>query len=241
MNDKIKMIVLGLGAVVGSFVLFMLIFWFVLQSRTGSAAGESAGQTAEGAVAAETGPEAQVSSRSKRVPGGEVLSNADVLGEDIPLEPKVEGYGWAKWGMNIDEVKGLLQQDGVKAVEEYAPENSDFASVAVLNPDQERFKVEYQFYNKNLFHVEVYYSDYYKTSSFNAFMAPLMGKYGRPYEQSATVDELGKIILHAKWDTEDSLIELVSYPNGHYALFISSQTTLIQLMDLRKTQERLNL
>ena len=241
MDEKIKMIVIMAGAMVGSFVFFFLIFWLVLPKagpEAGSEAAAESGTTAE--MAGEvTGIQTSTVDRRRRVPGGLQLSAANVLGVNIPAEAKVEGYGWAKWGMNVDTVLARLREEGVEQLVSYRPENSDFASVVDLNPDEYHFKIEYRFYNDRLFHVEVYYSDYYKSNSFNQFLLEKMTEYGRPYEQYATVDELGKVILHAKWDTEDSLIELVGRPEGRFSLFIDSWMTLIQLEEARKTEERL--
>ena len=242
MDEKIKMIAILLG---GTFVLFLITmgaFWIIL--RPGQQQSE-AQKTQSG-----TAPKADASmelldqrslarTRSERVPGGEVLAFADVLGESIPLEVEVSGYGWATWGMTVEQVLARLAEDGVKEPEMFRPEESDITSVVALNPDSKRYKIEYRFYDNRLFHIEVFYSDFFKNNTFNAFLLTKMSEYGRPYEQYATVDEMGSVILHAKWDTEESLIELVSRPNGFYSLFISSQLTLIQLEEARKTEERL--
>jgi len=240
MDEKIKMIALGLGGFVVTFLLSIGIFWIILRP------GEKAvGQPAEsGAPKTDAslellGQEALAKARSERVPGGEVLAFADVLGENIPLEIEVRGYGWASWGMSMDQVLSNLKEQGVRSPEVFQPENTNFASVVALNPDEKRYKIEYRFYNDRLFHIEVFYSDVFKNITFNAFLLTKMTEYGRPYEQYATVDEMGNVILHAKWDTEESLIELVSRPNGYYSLYIDSQLTLIQLGEERKSEERL--
>jgi len=240
MDDKIKMIALVLGGFFITFLISIVIFWIIL-----SPGQQRAVQMAEvGTPQVESpmelsGGRALARAREERVPGGEVLAFADVLGESIPLEVEVHGYDWATWGMGVDEVLSHLREDGVQSPESFSPENSDFTSVVALNPDPKRFKIEYRFYNDMLFHIEVFYSDFLKNTTFNAFLLSKMSEYGRPYEQYATVDEMGKVILHAKWDTEESLIELVSRPNGFYSLFISSQLTLIRLEDARKSEERL--
>ena len=141
--------------------------------------------------------------------------------------------------MRFDDVLTRVQEEGGEYVDVFRAEGSDFASIVALNPDPKRLKVEYRFYLDGLFYVEVFYSDFYQSSPFSSFLLPKMTEYGRPYEEYATVDELGNIILHAKWDTEDSLIELISHPGGNYSLFLSSQLTLIQLEESRKTEERL--
>lgn len=240
MDDKIKMILLGLGGFVVTFLISIGIFWIIL-----SPGQQSAAQIPEGGAAQVESPRelygerSLPEARSDRVPGGEVLAFADVLGESIPLEVEVRGYGWAVWGMSLDDVQSRLKEDGVESPLVYRPENSDFTSMVALNPDPKRYKIEYRFYNERLFHIEVFYSDFFKNTTFNAFLLSKMSEYGRPYEQYATVDEMGVVTLHAKWDTEESLIELVSRPEGFYSMFISSQLTLIQLEEARKSEERL--
>ena len=241
MDEKIKMIAILLG---GTFVLFLITmgaFWIIL-----SPGQQSAAQTPESSAAPQVDASMQLldqrslaRARGERVPGGEVLAFADVLGESIPLEVKIRGYGSATWGMSVEQVLARLAEDGMQSPEMFRPEDSDFTSVVALNPDSKRYKIEYRFYDNRLFHIEVFYSDYFKTNTFNAFLLTKMSEYGRPYEQYATVDEMGSVIFHAKWDTEESLIELVSRPNGFYSLFVSSQLTLIQLEEARKTEERL--
>lgn len=240
MDDKIKVIALGLGGLVVLFMISIGFFWIILSPGQQRAARMAEGGTPLAESSMElSGGRALARAREERVPGGEVLAFADVLGENIPLEVEVHGYGWANWGMSVDEVLSRLREDGVQSPEVFRPENSDFVSVVALNPDSKRFKIEYRFYNDMLFHIEVFYSDLFKITTFNAFLLSKMSEYGRPYEQYATVDEMGNVILHAKWDTEESLIKLVSRPNGFYSLFISSQLTLIQLEEARKSEERL--
>ena len=240
MSDKIKMIALLLGGFLITFLISIVIFWIILSPGQQRAVQMAEGGTPQVESPMElSGGRALARAREERVPGGEVLAFADVLGESIPLEVEVHGYDWATWGMGVGEVLSHLREDGVQSPEAFSPENSDFTSVVALNPDQKRFKVEYRFYNDMLFHIEVFYSDFLKNTTFNAFLLSKMSEYGRPYEQYATVDEMGNVILHAKWDTEESLIELVSRPNGIYSLFISSQLTLIRLEDARKSEERL--
>ena len=240
MDDKIKMIAIGLGGFVVTFLLSIGLFWIILSPGEQSAAqpaGVQAPQTDASLELLDQGSLAKA--RSERVPGGEVLAFADVLGESIPLEVEIRGYGWASWGMSQDQVLSRLKEEGVQSPEVFQPEDSDFASIMALNPDDKRYKIEYRLYNDMLFHIEVFYSDFFKNTTFNAFLLTKMSEYGRPYEQFATVDEMGNVVLHAKWDTEESLIELVSRPNGYYSLFISSQLTLIQLEEARKSEERL--
>jgi len=242
MNDKLKLIIFGLGGMVGSFLLILLIFWLVLSPKAKSEAqmAETEAQAAQATAPAQESPAAPAVEKGQRVPGGEVLEIADVLGQEIPLEPKVTGYGWANWGMSAADVLAHLAQDGVSDTVYYKPTtDSDFSSVVALNPDPERYKIEYRFYNDKLFHAEVFYSDAFKSNTFNSFLLSMMTKYGRPYEQYASVDEAGNVILHVKWDTEDSLIELVARPRGVYSVFIDSQVTLIQLEEARKALDRL--
>ena len=242
MSDKLKLIIFGLGGMVGSFLLILLIFWFVLSPKAKSETqmAEPEAPAAQTATPPQGAPAAPGVEKSKRVPGGEVLEIADVLGQEIPLEPKVIGYGWSEWGMSAADVLAHLAKDGVSDTVYYKPNaDSQFSSVVALNPDPERFKIEYRFYNDKLFHAEVYYSDTYKSNTFNSFLLSMMTKYGRPYEQFAAIDEAGNVILHVKWDTEDSLIELVARPKGVYSVFIDAQVTLIQLEEARKAQDRL--
>jgi len=91
-----------------------------------------------------------------------------------------------------------------------SPANPEFVSLVALNPNPERNKVEYRFYNDQLFHIEVYYSDFYANESFVSFLLNLMSEYGKPYEISTKVDELGNVNLHVRWDTDVSMIEMVS-------------------------------
>ena len=239
MNDKIKLIVLGLGGFVITFGLMIFVFKLVL--APGQKAAEEQMSQPEGAAAptAQTAQPNAESMRNRRVAGGVQIASADVLGENIPLEVNVKGYDWATWGMTLQQVLDHLGQDGVADTVVFRPANTDFVSVVALNPDTKRFKIEYRFYNNTLFHIEVFYSDEYRNNSFNAFLLSMMTEYGRPYEQYATVDEMGYVILHVKWDTEDSLIELVGHPNGRYSLFLDNQLVLIQLEEVRKSEERL--
>lgn len=242
MSDKLKLIIFGLGGMVGSFLLILLIFWFVLSPKAKSEAqmAEPEAPAAQSTTPAQDAPAAPVAEKGKRVPGGEVLEIADVLGQEIPLEPKVTGYGWANWGMSAADVLARLAKDGVSDTVYYKPKpDSEFSSVVALNPDPERYKIEYRFYNDKLFHAEVYYSDTFKSNTFNSFLLSMMTKYGRPYEQYGSIDEAGNVIMHVKWDTEDSLIELVARPKGVYSVFIDSQVTLIQLEEARKAQDHL--
>ncbi len=240
MNDMIKLIVMGVGGAVVSFMLMLGVFWFVLSP------GEDAGAMQPEGGGGDTQPQsasAAAMSRQQRqqsVPGGEVLAFADVLGENIPLEASVDGYGWARWGMSLQEVMTRLGNEGVADTAVYAPpRNREFVSLVALNPDEKRYKVEYRFFDEKLFHIEVYYSDYFENNSFNAFLLSKMSEYGRPYDMNVKVDELGNVILNTKWDTENSLIELVSRPNGRYSLFLDHQIVLYQLGEARKSMERL--
>ncbi len=235
MNNLIKIVVFGLGATIVGFLIFGAIFWFLLSNRgaesaEAATAGEPPAPTAHPAARQESG----------QTPGGDVLAYADVLGGDIPAEPQVSGYDWASWGMTGEQVRQHLDQEGQREIISYSPPGTELTILTVLNPDDRRFKVEYRFHAGGLFYVEVYYSDFYRNQSFNQFLLNMMQEYGRPYEESATVDELGKVVLHAKWDTEASLIELVSRPNGRFSLHLSSQLTMIQLEEARKTEERLS-
>lgn len=236
MNDKIKLIVIGVAGMIGSFVIFFLLFWLILPSGSPGAAVEQP----ESARSAEAVEVARMQSRRDSVvPGGEVLAYADVLGENIPLEPEVNGYRWASWGMPLEEVTARLRTEGVREIQAFSPAGRNFSTVVAVNPDNLRYKVEYRFHNNELFHVQVFYSGQYRNTSFNAFLLDRMREYGRPYEQYARVDEMGNVILHAKWDTETTLIELVSYPSGRYQLYLDRQLTIIQLENQRKEQERL--
>jgi hypothetical protein len=239
MNDMIKMIVMGVGGAVVSFLLILGVFWFVLSPGEDAEAMQPEGDE----TAAAQGASASVMSRTQRqqsVPGGEVLAFADVLGENIPLEASVDGYGWARWGMSTQEVMTRLGNEGVADTAAYKPpRNPDFVSLVALNPDEKRYKVEYRFFKEKLFHIEVYYSDYFENNSFNSFLLSKMSEYGRPYDMNVRVDELGNVILNTKWDTESSLIELVSRPNGRYSLFLDNQIVLYQLGEARKSEERL--
>ncbi len=237
MNDKIKLIVFGVVGLIGSFAVFLAIFWLIFSMRAPAQPAQAEVPAGGQAAAAEI---ARISARrDTTVPGGEVMAYADVLGENIPLEPQVNGYHWAVWGMNLEQVLSGLKQEGVQEIQTYSPEGKNFTCLVALNPDNLRYKVEYRFYANELFHVEIFYSDFYRTTAFNAFLLDRMREYGRPYEQYATVDELGNVILHAKWDTEQTLVELVAHPNGRYSLFLDRQLTIIQLEEQRKAQERL--
>jgi hypothetical protein len=241
MNDLIKKVIIGLGAMVGTFVLFVVIFWFLFSFRAGSAQGEAPAGKETAALA--PAPTVRVrggegTTRGESIAGGDILATADLQGRNIPLEPKIEGYDWAKWGMNFDEVTQHLKDDGVRDIEIYKPEKPDFTNIVALNPDSKKYKVEYRFYNNSLFYVEVYYSDLYRTTPFSAFFGDLMEVYGNPYDKYTTVDELGQVIFHVRWDTEDSLIEFVSRPRGYFSLSLSSQVTIIKLEVLRRTEEK---
>lgn len=242
MSDMVKLIVMGVGGAVVIFLLMLGVFALVLSPDGDAAAGQPEG----GESTAQTTPQQSVAATSmahrarQSVPGGEVLAFADVLGEDIPLEASVDGYGWARWGMSVQEVSTRLGDEGVADTAVYAPpQNPEFVSVVALNPDEKRYKVEYRFYDGRLFHIEVYYSDYFENNSFNSFLLSKMSKYGRPYDMNVKVDEMGNVILNTKWDTENSLIELVSRPNGRYSLFLDHQIVLYQLGEARKSEERL--
>jgi hypothetical protein len=240
MNDMIKLIVMGVGGAVVSFLLILGVFWFVLSPGDDAEAmlpegDQQAAQQQDASASAMSRPQ-----RQQSVPGGEVLAFADVLGENIPLEASVDGYGWARWGMSIRDVMARLASEGVADTAAYSsPRNPKFVSLVALNPDEKRYKVEYRFFEQRLFHIEVYYSDYFENNSFNAFLLSKMSEYGRPYDMNVRVDDLGNVILNTKWDTENSLIELVSRPNGRYSLFLDHQIVLYQLGEARKSEERL--
>ncbi len=243
MNDMIKLIVMGVGGAIVSFLLILGVFWFTLSPGDDAAAGLQEGDGGAASAAQQQGAAASsmaLQQQRQRVPGGEVLAFADVLGENIPLEATVDGYGWASWGMSLQEVMTRLGNEGVSdTVVFQPPKKPEFTSLVALNPDEMRFKVEYRFLNNRLFHIEVYYSDYFENNSFNAFLLSKMSEYGRPYDINVRVNELGDVILNAKWDTEESLIELVSRPNGRYSLFLDHQMVLYQLEEARKSEERL--
>ena len=242
MNDKIKLIIMAAGGFLGSFVLFFAIFYFVMSSQEGTAAEA---QAPEGGDAAATqqmgGSNAMIGEEPKprRVAGADALIFAESMGEQIPIDPKIEGYQWAKWGMSMEQVTTGLTQNGQSVSDRYQSPNGDFTNLVVLRPDEMRLKVEYRFFKEKLFHVEIYYSQYYRNTSFESFLYQNVKRYGRPYEQYAEVDELGNIIIHVKWDTEDTLIELISRPNGQYSVFLRSQEIIIQLEEARKAAERI--
>lgn len=243
MSDSMKLIVMGVGGVVVSFLLMLGLFAIVL-SPGDEAASEQAMEAQQGGMAGGQGMAATTEMArqrmQQRVPGGEVLAFADVLGEEIPLETSVDGYGWAKWGMSPQDVKTRLASEGVRDTVSFSPpDNPEFISLVSLNPDSMRYKVEYRFYENKLFHIEVYYSDYFQNNSFSAFLLSKMSEYGRPYDLNVRVDELGNVNLYAKWDTEDSMIELLSKPEGKYALFLDYQLVLYQLEEKRRNEERL--
>ncbi len=242
MSDMVKLIVMGVGGAVVSFLLMLGVFYFLLSpdEDTAAAGGQQGSETAVQATPQQRAAAVSVARRMQQsVPGGDVLAYADVLGEDIPLEASVDGYGWASWGMSLQDVTARLGEEGVTDTAVYKPpENPEFVSVVALNPDEERYKVEYRFYNEKLFHIEVYYSDHFENHSFNSFLLDKMSEYGRPYDMNVRVDELGNVILNTKWDTENSLIELVSRPNHRYSLFLDNQIVLYQLGEARKMEER---
>lgn len=237
-----KLIVIGVGGAVVCFLLMLGVFAMLLSPGEQSAAEQPAaeGQAAMAGGQAMASVEMTRQQMQRRVPGGEILAYADVLGETIPLESSVDGYGWAKWGMTLQEVMNRLGNEGVSDTVAFRPpQNPEFVSLVALNPDPKRYKVEYRFYNNKLFHLEVYYSDYFEGNSFNAFLLSKMTEYGRPYDINIRVDELGNVNLFAKWDTEESMIELVSRPNGRYSLFLDHQLVLFQLEEARKREEQL--
>jgi hypothetical protein len=238
------LIVIGVGGAVVSFMLMLGVFWFILSPGEEATAGQQQQQARMQTMPDRTPPAAgeQGDLASRRVPGGDVLAFADVLGAQIPTNPTVNGYEWATWGMTLQAVLDRLGQQGVRDTVVFRPEdNPEFVSVTSLNPDPQRYKVEYRFYNDELFHIEVFYSDRFENNSFNSFLLSKMSDYGKPFEVSVRVNELGQVILYAKWDTEESLIELVGKPGGRFSLFLDRQITLYQLEAERKQEERINL
>jgi hypothetical protein len=244
MNNMVKMIAIIAGGAIVSFGLMFVVFWMVLSPGDEAAMEEpqGAGQQQMAGAQMDMSPEMARQQQMQRVPGGEVLAFADVLGENIPLETSVDGYGWARWGMSVNDVTTRLGEESVSDTVIFrSPVNPEFTSVVALNPNRERNKVEYRFYNNQLFHIEVYYSDFYANESYVSFLLNLMSEYGKPYEISTKVDEMGNVNLHVRWDTEISMIEMVSRPNGQYSLFLDYQMALIELEKLRKSEERLPL
>jgi hypothetical protein len=248
MDDKIKLIVIAGGGALVSFALFFGVFYMIYSGGAESAAdpaaqAQQAGQQASSASS--SGGEGQGGSRRRPWLESMIVASSEMQ-QAIPANPKIEGYNKATWGMTVDTVFFGLRneledriQDGYSALEKYSPPDSDFTNVVMLNPDEKRLKVEYRFYKNRLFHVEVYYSSYYRETVFNTFLFERMCDFGKPYEISPTVDELGSVILHVKWDTEKSLIELVSKPNGYYSLYLQSQQVIYQLEEVRKSAERI--
>ncbi|MBN2289095.1 MAG: hypothetical protein JXQ83_07145 [Candidatus Glassbacteria bacterium] len=247
MDDKVKLIVIAAGGMLGSFVLFFLVFYFVFppDAEPGEMAAQAqvAGQEAASSQMAQGG---QATSRSRASAADAVMLYSGEMEQTIPANPKIEGYNWAKWGMDVDTVLAMLRKEigeraveGYAAIETYSPPDSAFTNVVALNPDEKRLKVEYRFYKDRLFHVEVYYSSYYREKVFNTFLFEMMRVFGKPYEIYPSVDEMGNIILHVKWDTEDSLIEMISKPNGFYSMFLRSQQIIYTLEEVRKSAERI--
>jgi len=235
------LIIIAVGGMMGSFLLFLLVFAVLFKGG----AEPSAEAAAQGQV---PGSEAGTITTGRGVPGSpqvrrsgvdDVMLYSSEMEETIPVNPKIEGYNWAKWEMSVDTVLVGLRMEGISEVERYSPPDSDFANLVVLMPDEKRLKVEYRFYKNRLFHVEIYYSSYYQETVFNTFLFDMMRHFGKPYEITPSVDELGKVILHVKWDREDSLIELVSKPNGYYSLFLRNQEIIYQLEEARKSSERI--
>ena len=106
MSDMVKVIVIGVGGAVVTFLLMLGVFWMMLSPSDQAATAEQPAECqpqamAGGQMAIPPPPEMSAQQQmQQRVPGGEVLAFADVLGENIPLETSVDGYGWARWGMN---------------------------------------------------------------------------------------------------------------------------------------------
>ena len=105
MSNMVKIIVIGVVGAVVSFLLMLSVFWIVLKPGQEAATAEQPAESqpqemASGQMALPPDISSQ-QQMQQRVPGGEVLAFADVLGENIPLETSVDGYGWARWGMNL--------------------------------------------------------------------------------------------------------------------------------------------
>ncbi|MFC1537623.1 hypothetical protein ACFL4P_02225 [Gemmatimonadota bacterium] len=248
MDDKIKLIVIAGGGSLVIFALFFGVFYMTSSGGAGSAADPAAQAQQAGlqASSASSSSEGQGGSRSRGSGVEAMMLYSSEMEQTIPANPKIEGYLWAVWGMTVDTVLLELRrelgdriQEGYSALESYSPPDSAFTNVVMLNPDKTRLKVEYRFFKNSLFHVEVYYSSYFKEKVFNTFLFDMMCLFGKPYEISPTVNELGNVILHVKWDTEKSLIELVSKPNGYYSLYLQSQQVVYRLEEARKSAERI--
>ncbi|MEA2063242.1 MAG: hypothetical protein U9P14_06070 [Gemmatimonadota bacterium] len=242
MDDKMKLIIIGVAGSLVSFALFFFIFKLVMPAPAPEAAAAAAAAAGQEQAGASTPVSLQgVPSRVDRMPGAEIIVPDYEIGEIIPDNPIVLGYDSTMWGMDPDTVRQIVRQLGYPAPLEYTPDKTEFISLVYLNPDIRRVKVEYRFFRGRLFHVEVYYSSAeHKNMGYSAFLLNIMRRYGKPYEEYSSVNELGDIIMHVKWDTEHSLIELVSRPHGHYSLFIRSQGIGYELEEVRKDAEQMN-
>ena len=247
MDDKLKLIIIAVPGMLVGFLLFLLVFSWVYgtwifappegAATAGSAAegpesGRETGLTALGQTGKDFGSHV-------RSGGEDILFYFHEMGETIPLYPKIEGYGNAKWGMSMEEIRGGLEALSTNpdaGVEQYTPPDSDFTDLVVLNPDNRHLKVEYRFYKDRLFYIEVYYAS--PSKEFDALLMRMMRRYGKQYEQYASANELGNIVINVAWDTDGSLIELVSRSNGYYSLSFRSQEIIYELEEVRKKAER---
>lgn len=244
MDDKVKLIILAVGGMVGSFVLFFLVFYFAFppEAETVGEAAAERPEAGQGIGLTALGQRGKDYGSHVRSGGEDILFYFHEMGETIPLYPKIEGYGTARWGMSMEEILGGLGSLSDKTdavVEQYTPPDSDFTNLVVLNPDNRHLKVEYRFYRDRLFYIEVYYA--LESKEFDALLMRMMRRYGKQYEQYASADELGNIVINVSWDTDGSLIELVSRPNGRYSISFRSQELIYELEEVRKKAERTEL
>ncbi len=241
MDDKVKLIILAAGGMVGSFVLFFLVFYFVFppEAETVGEAAAERPEAGQGIGLTALGQRGKDYGSHVRSGGEDILFYFHEMGETIPLYPKIEGYGTAGWGMSMEEILGGLGSLSDKTdavVEQYTPPDSAFTNLVVLNPDNRHLKVEYRFYRDRLFYIDVYYA--LESKEFDALLMRMMRRYGKQYEQYASADELGNIVINVSWDTDGSLIELVSRPNGRYSISFRSQEIIYELEEVRKKAER---